>query len=906
MAAVLLWGNRAVVGLFLGAWATNGLATYNPDAFLVSTLLGLGMAIGATLQAWVGAVLIRRTVGFPTALSGELEVAQFFVCSGPVSCTVAASIGVSSLWFAGYTASESCAFNWFTWWVGDSIGTILFAPLMLLFFARSPSIWLRRRLTVGLPLGICLLGVIITFLAAKNWEADRQSLTLLQEGSRITTKIERALGRDIAILRSVTGLYAASETVTEAEFAAFVEQWTADHPSLQALEWVPRVRDEDRESWESRTGRSGKPAIQIRERADDGSLVAAGRRDEYFPVRFIEPFVGNETALGFDLGSNADRRAAFELARDSGRPTATSPVRLVQKDDSQPGLLIFAPIYRNGTRHDTVLKRRKNLSGFALGVFRLGDLACAALADVPPLPAQLRIVDITTSTDEQHLSTVDLSRGPELVDTLQTGVARDLPTFRTGLNFVGRRLQIELVATPEYLALHHTWTIWMLLIGGMLFTTLVAAFLLTVTGRTDATEQLVEQRTRELAQATRRAEAATQAKSEFLASMSHELRTPLTAILGFAEAVQSSEESEQFSEETKDALCTVGRNGEHLLSVINDILDLSKIEAGQLQIDACQVSPFELIDDVMRLMSVRADEKAIDLRREVTTELPEHVMLDPIRVRQILVNLLGNGIKFTDSGYVQLTASAIEVNGEPALQFVVSDTGIGMTDEQVGRIFQPFTQADGSTTRRFGGTGLGLTISRQLARAQSGDITVEAEPGAGSCFTAHVVAGVAPECRWLSYEQYANDRQSAPATPAAMKIPTAIGGRVLLAEDGTDNQRLISLLLKKAKVEVTLVDNGRDAVDTAMSENPGFDLILMDMQMPILDGYGAVRELRDREYSGPILALTANAMSGDREKCLAAGCDGYATKPIKRADFLGLVASYVTSVASQACDHSRR
>jgi signal transduction histidine kinase len=901
LAAILIWGNRAAFGLFLGAWATNGLATFSSDAACTSLLVGIGMAVGSTLQALGGAVLVRRTIGFPNALSCEWDIVRFFVFGGPVSCVIGASFGVSSLWLAGFTTSEGFAFNWFTWWVGDAIGAIIVAPLLLILFAQSPTIWSRRRVTVGVPLCICLAGVVIAFLAAKHWEADRQHLSLVRQATRITAKVERALQQNVSILRSVTGLYDASNLVTEDEFSAFAAQWTTDHRSLQALEWVPRIRADQREAWESDARRRGHVPVQIRERATDGSMVIAGSRDEYFPVTFLEPLAGNEAALGFDLGSNDNRRKAFEIARDTGRPTATAPVHLVQTHDSQPGVLVFAPVYENKAPHDTLQQRRQNLAGFALGVVRLGDLACEALADEPFLPVRLSMIDAGASNPDPPLAVVDLSNGPTLIDSSALSPTSGLPTTGSTLHFAGRTWRIEIAAKPEFVVQEHTWSTWMLLVGGMLFATLFAAFLLTITGRTDATEQLVEQRTKELALATRRAEAATQAKSEFLASMSHELRTPLTAILGFAETVQTSDESEQFSTETMDSLHTIARNGEHLLSLINDILDLSKIEAGKFEIDLSHVSPFELVDDVMQLMSVRADDKELELRRDMKMPLPEALLLDPIRIRQILVNLLGNGIKFTESGFVQLAVSVVEVDGEPLLQFVVTDTGIGMTVEQTGHIFQPFTQADGSTSRRFGGTGLGLAISRRLATMQGGDISVESELGVGSCFTVRVAArGITPETRWLTHEEYVRDSQPAPIRPAAQEVPKSIGGRVLLAEDGPDNQRLISLLLRKADVDVTLVENGRDAVDAAMSANPPFDLILMDMQMPILDGYRAASELRERSYPGPIIALTANAMSGDREKCLVAGCDGYASKPINRAEFLGIVASYITAVPSLA------
>ena len=557
-------------------------------------------------------------------------------------------------------------------------------------------------------------------------------------------------------------------------------------------------------------------------------------------------------------------------------------------------MLVFSPIYRNGEKHDTVEERRASLAGFALAVFRIGDLVRAALSDESAAPLQMQLVDSGISDSEQTLAVFDLTETPTIVEANLDATGDQLPSANAAIHFAGRVWRVKVVAKPEYLALQHVWPIWMVLVGGALFATLFAAFLLTITGKTDATEQLVEQRTKQLEQAIRSAEAATRAKSEFLASMSHELRTPLTAILGFAETLQTGDDSEHFSEETVESLATIARNGEYLLSLINDILDLSKIEAGKLQIEPCEVSPFEIVDDVLQLMTVRADGKDLEVHCEISNALPESLLLDPIRVRQILVNLIGNGIKFTDAGYVQLRVSFVEIKGVPSLKFEVTDTGIGMSDEQIAHIFQPFTQADGSTTRKFGGTGLGLTISRRLARMLGGDIGVASAPGTGSCFTVHVSArGITPSTQWLTHDEFLRRKQQVPLPATVAEAPTSIEGRILLAEDGPDNQRLIAFLLRKIGVEVSLVENGRDAVDAAIEANPPFDLILMDMQMPVMDGYDAVRELRSRGYTGPVVALTANAMSGDRDKCVEAGCDGYASKPIARAQFLRLVASYV-------------
>ncbi|NOT00487.1 MAG: response regulator [Phycisphaerales bacterium] len=393
-----------------------------------------------------------------------------------------------------------------------------------------------------------------------------------------------------------------------------------------------------------------------------------------------------------------------------------------------------------------------------------------------------------------------------------------------------------------------------------------------------------------LARAKNAADAASRAKSAFLATMSHELRSPLTAIIGFAEMLDDAESPES-TKQWREGLQVIQQNGMHLLGVINDILDISKIEAGKMTIDPVPCSPFEIVDDVTSLMRVRAETKGLALEMQFAGPVPVTIVTDPARLRQILINLLGNAIKFTEHGHVCLVAQAITSAGDPFVQFDVLDTGIGMTGEQTGNLFRDFTQADSSMSRRFGGTGLGLVVSRRLAELLGGGVSIiQSRPGVGSQFRATVATG---PLDGVSLVNLADARVRAKDVPVhrrpEFRLPPC---RILLAEDGPDNQRLISLILTRAGAEVTLVENGKQAVDAATNarkDGHPFAVVLMDMQMPVMDGYQAARCLRDDGYDGPIIALTAHAMKSDRQACLDAGCDDYAAKPIDRATLFQVI-----------------
>ena len=380
-------------------------------------------------------------------------------------------------------------------------------------------------------------------------------------------------------------------------------------------------------------------------------------------------------------------------------------------------------------------------------------------------------------------------------------------------------------------------------------------------------QQAVDERTAQLRAAKEAADRASRSKSEFLANISHEIRTPLTAILGFTRLLMDG----ALPEERNEYLEIIRASAEHQLLLINDLLDLSKVEAGQMQIRRVGCSAQRIIDEVLQTLRYRADEKGLALSSQWIGP-DDWVFTDPSRLRQLLINLVNNAIKFTPSGSVHIRAGVELLAGSRTLKIEVADTGIGIDASKQQAIFEPFVQADGTIAAQYGGTGLGLAISRSIAGLLGGQLAVTSRLGVGSTFTLTISAG-SPDAAHAAAVQGVETH----ATVAGANLSLR-GRRILLAEDNPHNRKLLQIALTRAGAHVELAENGQIAVDRAQANE--FDLVLMDMQMPVLDGFAAAARLRESNYRGPIVALTAHALSAERQRCLAAGCDAFISKPV--------------------------
>ncbi len=409
---------------------------------------------------------------------------------------------------------------------------------------------------------------------------------------------------------------------------------------------------------------------------------------------------------------------------------------------------------------------------------------------------------------------------------------------------------------------------------------------------------LLEEKEVELRKSREEAVAANEAKSSFLANMSHEIRTPMNAVLGFTEILQRGYSKNP--QESRKHLDTIHSSGKHLLDLINDILDLSKVESGQMEIERMQCAPHNVIAEIVNVLRVKANEKGLSLAFLPEGDLPETILSDPSRLRQIVTNLVGNAIKFTEQGGVTVMLQLDLYNTRPQLIVDITDTGIGMQEERLEHIFDPFVQADTSVTRRFGGTGLGLSISKRFAEALGGGITVTSQPGRGSTFSVRIDTGSLDGIALLPATELLRVVDDQPDEVVVRWVfPPS---RILVVDDGEENRELVKLVLEENNISVAEAENGQIGVEKALAES--FDVILMDIQMPVMDGFMATQAMREAGLQTPIIALTANAMKGFEQKCLDAGHTGYMTKPIDIDQLVAKLAELLNATVAAASPES--
>jgi PAS domain S-box-containing protein len=513
LAGTLLFGYRVWPGILLGSFLINlqtSLDTSSTASILNTTALPASIGLGASLQAVVGAFLIRRFTQYPTPLVGARDIIKFLLLGGPVSCLVNSTWGVTSLLLAGVIQPVDYLFHWWTWWVGDAIGVITFTPLILIW-ATKPAVFPQAR-QISLPLCLAFALVVIFFIYTNAWEQDRIKLEFNRRTDHLVQQMQENFDNHILVLQSVENLYASGVPINRQQFKTFVSHWFSRHPGIRAISWSPRTLDSERANYEQAAREDGLNNFEIMEQSPQGQLVRAARRDEYSPVYYLESVGGNRRALGFDLASDPTRREALNRARDTGQPTATDPLTLIQNIEREGGFVVFLPIYKIGLPHDTLEERRLNLQGYVSGAFRIRDMMNTALKGAQMDGIEIRLYD---DSDEEKKRLLYEHRSKEIGSRdllVQANAAIQQAWFQRVVPFeiAGHQWMVQYAPTKAYLIARRGWQSWSVLAGGIFFTGLLGGFLLTLTGHTAKLQAMNTELETEIGERKRAEDAVTQ------------------------------------------------------------------------------------------------------------------------------------------------------------------------------------------------------------------------------------------------------------------------------------------------------------------------------------------------------------------------------------------------------------
>ncbi|MEF7614769.1 CHASE domain-containing protein [Aquincola sp. MAHUQ-54] len=1000
LVAVLAWGVPAAIAVAIGSTAINYLfgpyrAHAEPAAMLVPALSG----IGAMLQAMVGAWLVRRCVSQPVVLTEPRDLLRFYLLGAVVGCQISATVAVASMSAAGYLPAGARLVTWWTWMAGDTLGTMIGAPIALTLIGRPRTDWAPRRLTVGLPLLVVTLLMALGIRQMAQFDEDRERAAFEREAASASSAMIARLREPLRALEAVNGIFVASEAVSAAEFQRATSAWLAPSLGLQAIGWSERLSRHEIASFEARVRAEGQPDFRIFDRSDGGVADAASQPD-VVAIRYIEPLERNRRAVGANALSVAPARDAIHEAMRSGQPAASPGFLLTQ---GGVGLVVYQAIYDGAPATDA--QRAQAARGVAFVTLRLEDHVRAVAATLAA-PMALCIVDTSPQAPMVRLA------GDE---GCEHGRQRKrMHVHVHPVEFAGRQWEIRVRPQDGSAAgSSGLGNAWPFSVVGLLATAMVGALLLTVTGRARRIEMAVTERTADLLRevgerkrteaalreseqrfrnmldhvpigviytdlegsiresnprlremtgysaeelqsmdamllthqddrafdvelnqrlvrgempmvrrqkryvtrdgrtvwvsvvitvlrdaaglphrlvgvveditehlrlqeaerARESAEAANRAKSDFLSRMSHELRTPLNAMLGFAQLLELDRQQPLAAHQT-EWTAQIQHAGWHLLHMINDTLDLSRIESGTLKLQTETLDVPELLRATRSLLEHTAQRKGIVVHEQLDPQA-RVVTGDLTRVKQIMTNLLSNAIKYNEhGGRVTLTT---RLHDAQTVQVEVSDTGLGMNEQQLAELFQPFNRL-GREASGEEGTGIGLVISQRLAELMGGTLRARSVEGVGSTFVLQL-----PRAR----------DGGLPRSLAEGDLPTQAFYRrriVHYVEDNETNAEVMrGILAQRPQIQLEISSTGLDGLAAIRIERPS--LVLLDMHLPDIDGLELLHHLKaDPDTADiPVVVVSADATTARIQEALVAGAAQYLTKPVNVAEILAVL-----------------
>lgn len=854
-----LWWLRFIPAVFIASFAFN--YSVHPTFGLID-LMGdhcfelLFIATGASLQALVGSALLRYWLGHPLNLSSNKKILYFILVIGVLVNLISSNIGVFALsTFNPDYSYENYGLNLVYWWLGDSLGILLATPVLLslINFNQLDNQQKKSRVLILSSASVLFFSVLVLTQFFIEFSNEAEKVSTKREIKSIENGLYRELNNSMAQLQNLASFIQNSENMDRLMFSDFVNDLMASQTTISGMSWNPLIDQTDKLKYETQL-----ESIYGRKIAIRGEPILA--TDPIVYVQLITPEQKNKKAIGFNVYSNQKRKTTLISAGSSFQPKATPIIYLVQLEHRAPAYLMFSPVFAGD----------KKLKGYATGVFLAESMLHKALGRDGRQRFDYELY-------EQGRDEWFSSNNNDVVLRTDSGSESGIESLKFQL--AGQIWDLYLKANQEFLLQQQSQSYLMLFILEFVIVSFIMLLILMMNSRQIELNLLVDERTESLRIMVKEAKDANSAKSRFLANMSHEIRTPMNAVIGFSALARLSDDKHVIQGYLKN----IEVSSDLLLNIVNDILDISKVEANKLVLSLESFDMAQTCQRINSLFQTQAEEKGLIWK--IINNIPGTLYFkgDQVRFEQVLVNLCSNALKFTKQGSILVTLDMDAIDDVTSHIIVrVKDSGIGISTEDQKKLFNAFTQADDSTSRKFGGTGLGLALSQEISHLMQGDITINSEDGKGAEFVFQCQMASSKDVPISSREVNEKDvmKDESQTSNKIMEKRAVKDLRILVAEDNEINQLVIEAILRNLGIKAVIVENGKKAVEQIQLEE--FDVIFMDCQMPVLDGYRATEQIRkiERFKTFPIFALTADVTEESKLRAKEVGFTGHLSKPI--------------------------